>query len=59
MKKLLLIIFMAFATIVVAQESVQQEATELQEETLDSLAPSIKRFSVGLKIGYHKRYVTG
>ncbi len=51
MKKLLLIIFMAYATLVVAQESKQQEATELQEEALDSLTPRIKRFSVGLKIG--------
>ena len=46
MKKLLLIIFIALATISYAQEVEQQ-----QEETIDSLAPSVKRFSVGLKIG--------
>ena len=46
MKKLLLTIFMALATIGYAQEVEQQ-----QEETIDSLAPSVKRFSVGLKIG--------
>ena len=46
MKKLLLTIFMALATIGYAQEFEQQ-----QEETIDSLAPSVKRFSVGLKIG--------
>ena len=46
MKKLLLIMFMALATIGYAQEVEQQ-----QEETIDSLAPSVKRFSVGLKIG--------
>ena len=45
MKKLFLIIFIAFSTIGFAQEADQQE------ETLDSLAPGIKRFSVGLKIG--------
>ena len=38
--------FMALATIGYAQEVEQQ-----QEETIDSLAPSVKRFSVGLKIG--------
>lgn len=46
MKKLLLTIFIALATIGYAQEVEQQ-----QEETIDSLAPSVKRFSVGLKIG--------
>lgn len=46
MKKLLLTIFIAVATIGYAQEVEQQ-----QEETIDSLAPSVKRFSVGLKIG--------
>lgn len=46
MKKLLLTMFMALATIGYAQEVEQQ-----QEETIDSLAPSVKRFSVGLKIG--------
>ena len=46
MKKLLLTIFMALATIGYAQEVEQQ-----QEQTIDSLAPSVKRFSVGLKIG--------
>ena len=45
MKKLFLIIFIAFSAIGFAQEADQQE------ETLDSLAPGIKRFSVGLKIG--------
>lgn len=45
MKKLLLTILMVFSAIGFAQEADQQE------ETLDSLAPSIKRFSVGLKIG--------
>lgn len=45
MKKLLLTIFIALATIGYAQE------VEQQEETIDSLAPSVKRFSVGLKIG--------
>ena len=45
MKKLLLAIFIAFTTIGYAQELDQQE------ETIDSLAPSVKRFSVGLKIG--------
>ena len=46
MKKLLLTMFMALATIGYAQEVEQQ-----QEQTIDSLAPSVKRFSVGLKIG--------
>lgn len=46
MKKLLLTMFIALATIGYAQEVEQQ-----QEETIDSLAPSVKRFSVGLKIG--------
>ena len=46
MKKLLLTMFMALATLGYAQEVEQQ-----QEETIDSLAPSVKRFSVGLKIG--------
>lgn len=46
MKKLLLSIFIALATIGYAQE-----VEQLQEETIDSLAPSVKRFSVGLKIG--------
>ena len=46
MKKLLLTIFIALATIGYAQEVEQQ-----QEEIIDSLAPSVKRFSVGLKIG--------
>ena len=45
MKKLLLTILMVFSAIGFAQEADQQE------ETLDSLALSIKRFSVGLKIG--------
>ena len=45
MKKLLLTIFIAFSAIGFAQE------VDQQEETIDSLAPSIKRFSVGLKIG--------
>ncbi len=45
MKKLLLTIFMALGTIGFAQE------VDQQDETIDSLAPSIKRFSVGLKIG--------
>ena len=45
MKKLLLAIFIACTTIGYAQELDQQE------ETIDSLAPSVKRFSVGLKIG--------
>ena len=45
MKKLLLTILMVFSAIGFAQEADQQE------EMLDSLAPSIKRFSVGLKIG--------
>ena len=45
MKKLLLTILMVFSAIGFAQEADQQE------ETLDSLAPGIKRFSVGLKIG--------
>lgn len=45
MKKLLLTILMVFSAIGFAQEADQQE------ETLDSLAPRIKRFSVGLKIG--------
>lgn len=45
MKKLLLTTLMVFSAIGFAQEADQQE------ETLDSLAPSIKRFSVGLKIG--------
>lgn len=45
MKKLLLSIFIAFSAIGFAQE------VDQQEETIDSLPPSIKRFSVGLKIG--------
>ena len=45
MKRLLLTIFIALGTIGFAQE------VDQQEETIDSLAPSIKRFSVGLKIG--------
>lgn len=45
MKKLLLTILIVFSAIGFAQEADQQE------ETLDSLAPGIKRFSVGLKIG--------
>ena len=45
MKKLLLALFIACTTIGYAQELDQQE------ETIDSLAPSVKRFSVGLKIG--------
>lgn len=45
MKKLILTILMVFSAIGFAQEADQQE------ETLDSLAPRIKRFSVGLKIG--------
>ena len=45
MKRLLLSIFIALGTIGFAQE------VDQQEETIDSLAPSIKRFSVGLKIG--------
>ena len=45
MKKILLTIFIAFSAIGFAQE------VDQQEETIDSLAPSIKRFSVGLKIG--------
>ena len=45
MKKLFLTILMVFSAIGFAQEADQQE------ETLDSLAPGIKRFSVGLKIG--------
>ena len=45
MKRLLLIIFIAFGTIGLAQE------VDQQDETIDSLAPSIKRFSVGVKIG--------
>lgn len=45
MKKLLFTIFMSFAATLAAQE------IEQQEEQLDSLAPSIKRFSVGVKIG--------
>lgn len=51
MKKILLTIFIAFATTAFAQESKQQEVTEQQEETIDTLGPNIKRFSVGLKIG--------
>lgn len=46
MKKLLLTIYIALVTIGYAQEVEQQ-----QEETIDSLVPSVKRFSVGLKIG--------
>ena len=45
MKRLLLTIFIALGTIGFAQE------VDQQDETIDSLAPSIKRFSVGLKIG--------
>ena len=45
MKKLLLSIFIALGMIGFAQE------VDQQKETIDSLAPSIKRFSVGLKIG--------
>lgn len=45
MKKLLLTIFIALGTIGFAQE------VDQQDETIDSLAPSTKRFSVGLKIG--------
>ncbi|MEL0275641.1 MAG: hypothetical protein VW943_06935 [Flavobacteriaceae bacterium] len=45
MKKLLLTTLIVFSAIGFAQEADQQE------ETLDSLAPRIKRFSVGLKIG--------
>jgi hypothetical protein len=45
MKKLLLSIFIALGMMGFAQEVNQQK------ETIDSLAPSIKRFSVGLKIG--------
>lgn len=45
MKRLLLTILIALGTIGFAQE------VDQQEETIDSLAPSIKRFSVGLKIG--------
>ncbi len=45
MKRLLLSVFIALGTIGFAQE------VDQQEETIDSLAPSIKRFSVGLKIG--------
>ena len=45
MKKILLTIFIAFATTAFAQE------IEPQEETIDTLGPNIKRFSVGLKIG--------
>ena len=51
MKKLLLSIFIVFATIAYAQEIEPQEVTEQQEETIDSLGTNIKRFSVGLKIG--------
>lgn len=52
MKKILLTIFIAFATTAFAQERKQTaRSTEQQEEALDSLAPRIKRFSVGLKIG--------
>lgn len=45
MKRLLLTIFIALGTIGFAQE------VDQQDETIDSLAPRIKRFSVGLKIG--------
>lgn len=45
MKRLLLIIFIALGTIGFAQE------VDQQDETIDSLTPSIKRFSVGIKIG--------
>lgn len=45
MKRLLLTIFIALGTIGFAQE------VDQQDETIDSLATSIKRFSVGLKIG--------
>lgn len=45
MKKLLLTIFIFFSIIGFAQEINQQE------ETIDSLSPSIKRFSVGVKVG--------
>jgi hypothetical protein len=48
MKKLLLAIFIAFVTIGFAQEVDQKEETQ---GTVDSIAPSIKRFSVGFKIG--------
>ena len=51
MKKILLAIFIAFATTAFAQEIEPQEVTETQEETIDTLGPNIKRFSVGLKIG--------
>ena len=45
MKRLLLTIFIALGTIGFAQE------VDQQDETIDSLTPSIKRFSVGIKIG--------
>jgi hypothetical protein len=45
MKRLLLTIFIALGTIGFAQE------VDQQDERIDSLATSIKRFSVGLKIG--------
>lgn len=45
MKKFLLTIFIFFSIIGFAQEIDQQE------ETIDSLSPSIKRFSVGVKVG--------
>ena len=48
MKKLLPAIFIAFVSIGFAQEVDQQEETQ---GTVDSIAPSIKRFSVGFKIG--------
>ena len=51
MKKLLLTIFIAFATTAFAQEIEPQEVIEQQEETIDTIEPNIKRFSVGLKIG--------
>jgi len=45
MKRLLLTIFIVLGTIGFAQE------VDQQDERIDSLATSIKRFSVGLKIG--------
>jgi len=45
MKKLLLTTFVCFTTLLGAQEITEQP------ESIDSLTPSIKRFSVGLKIG--------
>lgn len=45
MKKILFTLFIVFATTLVAQE------VEQNEEMMDTLAPKIKRFSAGLKIG--------